>query len=172
MLSSEQESAWVDWYYIEFYDELERLTSEGYRWVYVAAAGTDLSRLEVQHVRITGEFPGGDVVVTKRIVWPHMAAELGLDAILPATKRAAAKLRIIDYYNARPDAPFAVLNQKYQWAALIHHSTRAGVEWQGSKFDVDGPYGHVEGETLEQVLDQLIEDGFTEPREDAIDEVM
>jgi hypothetical protein len=170
MLSPELDLAYTHWLFDS--DTAWDLEQKGFKWQYVGPRGLGQPDLGAgEYVIVTDDFPLGDVVATKKLLSPRVARAHGLEAVSPATQRAAAAQRILGYFAER-DSPIEVLNMREKYVAVIHPATRAEVAWQGSMFDKDGPFSHKEGDTQAEVLAQLVEDGFTVPEEGAMDRLL
>lgn len=167
----EMDRAWFDWTLTdEGFEAIESLVDEGFVWEY---AGKDIPRdLDVgEHVLILDEFPAGDVLITKDLLDPKVAMEHGIAAMTTPTLHAMQKRRILEHFESS-GAPVELVAPDVGEVALVHPATRAHIKLQGSKFDDTGPIGHVEGDTVEYIVERLIEDGYTEPSEGALDSLM
>ncbi len=157
---------YTDWAFRNW-EALEEFGHQGFKWQYVGDSSPELG----EHIRIADEYPGGDVLLFKKLVPFRLLKKHNLAPVSLDTIRAAARLHILDYFSKR-DGPIEVVNERSEWVAVIHPATRAGAEWQGSMFDKNGPFSHMEGPTKENVLDQLVYDGFTVPEEGAMDRLL
>jgi len=141
---------------------MDELEANGYKWHYIVTG--EMPELSVEHAVIEGEFPYGDIVITKRPVF----MKEGLKPITPETTRESTTQRLLWFFGEHP----IELVDRHGGVALIHRATRPGVEWQGSKFDSRGPYGHVEAQTREDAVRQLVKDGFEELSPGALDRLL
>jgi SWI/SNF-related matrix-associated actin-dependent regulator 1 of chromatin subfamily A len=174
MLSAhpETERAYEDWLILaDGSDIVFPLEKEGYGWVYLAPAG--VPELEVEHVLITDEFPLATIVVAKKMLNPRLVGEHGMLIVGPDSQREYRVRAIMDFYREHPGPIVLTNHQRNDWAALVHPATRIGVGWQGSMFDKDGPFSHVESGTAEGAVRELVgEWGFRVPDPDAMERVL
>jgi hypothetical protein len=69
-----------------------------------------------------------------------------------------------------PDGPIELTKPSGD-VIFIAPATRAGVAWQGSKFDKHGPYGHNESQSREQAVERAVDDGFHTLSPGALDDL-
>ena len=171
MIPIDKEAAeldYEDWLILgDGYKIVDDLEDQGYKWVYMVRDASAIP-MRQPHVVVTGEVPGWDLIVTKKFIVP--ASDMVM--IGPKLKAEASAQRILKFYGDDGDI---ILGNKHRkdWAALVHRATRPGVEWQGTMFDTDGPYGHIEGKTREGVMRRLVEERqFTVPDPNAMRRVL
>lgn len=136
---------------------LEELYARGFKWVYFGVEPGKKYPKEIGEHEVVIDEQIEPFMLTKKLIRPTLAQKHGLEIEDFYLKRKARKQLLDDKYGDQ--ATFMVKHQSQPWYAIVHPSTRPGVEYQGSKFDDDGPYGHVEG-SRDSVLEQLVEDGF------------
>jgi len=182
MTEDELEDAFVDWYFGDGYDIHSELEGKGYGHQFFGHDIPERSEFG-SYALVTGEFPHGDLLYTKKMFDPRLWRELGLYPITPTTKRAAKAayvmgafadgetIELIDETRARGAIPREPRTH-FKWAAVVHPCARPSCNWQGSIFDEFGPVTHVEAETKEDAVKLLFEDSDGwEPMRGAVDAV-
>ena len=162
MTPEQLEDAWIDWSFGN--DEFYELEKEGYTWVFLTPDAHDLAHGDVDlgtsYVVITDEFPHGAIVMARKMVSPRLWDTYDLRPIGLETRKKADTMRILAFFD---DDEIIEIKDRYGGVAIVHPCTRPTCKWQGTKFDKDGPYGHVEADTKQRAVERLVEDGFREP---------
>jgi hypothetical protein len=182
----ELEDAFEDWYFSDggwlIHSDLEK---RGYIHQFY---GQDLSEMDLSgfgsYALVVDEFSYGDLLYTKKIwVNPKLWKELGLLPITPSTLCAARTAwvlsqfgddEIIELIDTRERKGAVLSGSRTHWhqAAVVHPCARPSCKWQGSVFDEFGPVTHVEADTKEDAVKELLEyNSHWEPHPGAVDEV-
>jgi murein DD-endopeptidase MepM/ murein hydrolase activator NlpD len=169
------ELAWDHWF-MDNQKTIAKLASEGYRWVYFGERAPDRIPVARKIIHMPAvstpslKSPGGVVIATKKVLPMRTVLDNNLGTE-PGLTDKMALIWITDFYKKNP-GPIVLANRHSEWAALVHSATRKGVKWQGSKFDKDGPFGHVEAQSKKRAIEMLIDDGFTIPDPNAMKRIV